>query len=519
MKTALLIRINAWHEVWGTHAIVDEIKRYFDVTDVITVATPQTDTLKFLQHDPRYKEIILFPPNESQQKTLTLWRKIFTKRNFDYSILAFDSELPERQPKHLISLFLSPGKKYFYQTGVGFFRVWSTKGFRLLYQTITFQLSQQFKLRWQKKLCKKPPQFLCDLTNQPIKRILWMRPDHLGDVVMTLPTLKILKHYFPIAEIDALVRPESAEMLKPVNDFNQIHILNIKPYTDTPMSNTELQELKVSLTERHYDLSIDFRGDDTLRKLTYNLKIPFRVGHSDWKVNQTPKDYSFLLTHPIDYPMGAEHSIEKNVGILEKIGLHSSKIIFTLNVEVKDLKSVQTVLRNKNITSKFAIIHAQSRDYTRGWSSKRFAQVANYLVRHYGFQVLITGAPVNSKYNEEILNKVEFPSKVHNAAGWFTLTELPALLKLAIIMVTIDSGPMHMAAAVGTPLVAMMLPNFTNSFYPYGQQESVMVPTESDIISLAENKENEGLMLKAITVKAVTNAIDRVLREKQSIHQ
>jgi ADP-heptose:LPS heptosyltransferase len=273
--------------------------------------------------------------------------------------------------------------------------------------------------------------------------------------------------------------------------------------------------LNQKLSIRNYDLSIDFRGDDSLRKLAYDLKIPFRVGHSDWKFNRPTSDYSFLLTHPVNYPPGLERSVERNIALLEVIGLHADKIIYDFEVDSQRLRSVKEALSIKNIPPKIAVIHAQSRDYLRGWVPEKFARVADYLVSNYGFHVLIIGAPVNSEYNAQILKEVNFADKIHNTAGWFTLEELPALLKLASIMVTIDSGPMHMAAAVGTPLVALMLPRFVKASYPYGKRQKVLVPDISDIISLLVDENNDGIMLNTFSVKKITDAIDSVLCGEQ----
>ena len=516
MKTALLLRVNAWHEIWGTHAIVNDIKQRFDVDDVWTVATPQTEALNLLQHDSRFKEIILFPPAKDQQKTPQLWRKVILQHKFDFNILAFYGELPENHFTHVFSLIVCPGKKYFYQHGIGFFSMYSLKGILLLLKVIRSKFYKRFKIRWEQMLSKKPSQIPADLSKEPIKKILWMRPDHLGDVLMTLPTLKVLKHYFPEAEIDALIRPDAAEMLKSVSDINRIYLLNIEPYTETPMDKARFQQLTAELSARRYDMSIDFRGDDTLRKLAGRLNIPFRVGHSGWKINQVTNDYSFLLTHPIDFPASLERSIERNIALLDGIGLHSNEIVYDFDVGSQRLHSVQETLRIKKIPQKIAVIHAQSRDYLRGWVPEKFAEVADYLVSHYGLHTLIIGASVNSEYNERIIHELKFPDKVHNAAGWFTLEELPALLKMASIMVTIDSGPMHMAAAVGTPIVALMLPRFVKASYPAGKDQRVLVPDVSEIVSLIEEDDgHEGIMLNAVRIKKVTDAIDSVLCKGQ----
>jgi ADP-heptose:LPS heptosyltransferase len=165
------------------------------------------------------------------------------------------------------------------------------------------------------------------------------------------------------------------------------------------------------------------------------------------------------------------------------------------------------VLQEMGVKSKFAVVHASSRDRLRMWLPDRMAAVIDHLVEQHDLFVVITGATADKDDNNEICKYVRNSDCIVNAAGAFSLEQLPALMTIARLLVTVDTGPMHIAATVSTPIVALFRPIYADMHYPFNQANNVVIANES----LYEADSGE-LPLSNISIEAVKTKIDDVMR-------
>ncbi len=512
-KKALLIRTNFWEEILGSYDILKEIKEKFDLDEVELLTAEDTGSHKFELSDKRYTDVVTFPTGRDKTLFLKLPRLI-RKKKYQVVVLVFLRTRPQFNLKYIFCLFLCRGKKYLYLRGQGFVPLQSKQAIQLLAEALYWKLSLKPFILSRKKTSGENAVILQNtpLSLMPQSRILWIRPDYLGDVIMALPALRVLKENFPHAEIDALVREESSALLCSLPEISRIHKLDIFPYSHPALTPKAYKELFNELDQRQYALAIDFRGDTNIWRLLHRLGIPVRVG----RIDALNSAHSHLLTHAAHPSDNRMHMVQQNVELLNQIGISPAKVMNSLSVSLQQLQEVESRLAEAGITTPFIVLHARSANSIKEWVPERFAVIADYLINQYGITVLITGSAADKTYNDVILKSMSRTDRVFNMAGWFKLEFLPALLKKADLLVTIDSAPSHIAAAVGTTVIALMLPHLQYSYRPHGECHKVITPTENQIERLLNNGFQDRL-LEAISVNDVIREIDVVLRNKKYI--
>ena len=324
--------------------------------------------------------------------------------------------------------------------------------------------------------------------NKPIKdinNILIIRLDHIGDVITTIPSLRVLRKAFPKSKISIMVRSLTKDLLINCPYIDELIVYNPLWYRGKKNLNI-LRNIKFfrNLRKRKFDLAIDFRGDLRNIFLTYLAKAKHRLAYDI-------KGGNFLLTHVADYKRELIHNIDRNLEVLKKLNIKpkNNDLEFWIPEEIK--KKIK--LPNK----KFVIIHPGSGGYKKLWSSKKFAEVADYIAKKYKTEIIITGSPSEVNLANEIESSMD--SQSLNIAGKTNLLELSEVIRRAKIFISPDSGPMHLAVAVKTPTISL-----------FGTSLSEVWGYRSKKNILLEKKNN----LKGITPKEVIKAVDKLWRLK-----
>jgi len=336
---------------------------------------------------------------------------------------------------------------------------------------------------------------------QNLQRILWIRLDHIGDGVMSIPSLAALRARFPEAQIDALVRAPFAPLLESLHLADHIILGDSPRFPNKPgMAGRigafiSLRKLAKQLRGK-YDLAIDARGDDVARLVSYWSRTPDRLG-PDRIFYEPPNapNFSFLMTHLTHLSNTPRHAIIENLANLQPFGVTETKFHWPISTDQNN--EMQRLLERLKINAPFAIMQTRSNDRARDWSAEGFAEVADYLVFQYGLKVLLCGAAVDIPYNNHIINLAKSTFEIHNIAGELKLAELPALFAKAKILISVDTGPMHLGAVAEVPIVALMLPDLALRHYPWKQPNAAVIAPD-------EKMEN-------ISVEIVKKKIDSLL--------
>jgi 3-deoxy-D-manno-octulosonic-acid transferase/heptosyltransferase-1 len=273
------------------------------------------------------------------------------------------------------------------------------------------------------------------------------------------------------------------------------------------------------LRSEQYDLVIDFQGLFKSAILVLLSRGACKIGYGK------TRELSYLaLTHRIEPPPAELHAVDKNIGLVEALlklkgisvrgepshGKGSSQHHYAAgdgmplpgeqdNARVDALLHASRLDRN----SPLILINAPAGWETKRWDGEKMAALADRLIRTYNAHVIYTGAAGDMQYINAIIALMQHPAL--NAAGKTTLQELACLISRARLFVTTDSGPMHLAAAVGTPVVALFGPTAPWRTGPYTERARI-VRTQAPCSPCYKRKCDEMICMNEIGVDEVMDA-------------
>jgi len=290
-----------------------------------------------------------------------------------------------------------------------------------------------------------------------IRRVLVTKLRHHGDVLLASPVLGALKRHLPLAEIDALVYQDTRDMLSGHPALSRLHLLA------KGGSLREEWRLLQALRSRRYDLMVHLTSSARGAWLARVLRPAVSVAP-----NHPGRLYRNSFTHL--YPhANARHMVECNLDALRRIGLWpeeaDKKLVLVAGADAE--RGAEKHLRDLGLEAgKFILIHPTSRWQFKCWPEEKVAELALGLAER-GFPLLFTSGPDAQETGmiQRILARLPFPAP--SLAGRLTLKELAALTARARLFIGMDSAPMHIAAAVGTPVVVLFGPSGANIWGPW----------------------------------------------------
>ncbi len=321
------------------------------------------------------------------------------------------------------------------------------------------------------------------ITLPPDAHILVVKLAGIGDLLLATPALRALRESYPQARIDLLVTPDSAGLLNGWNVIDHIIVLDkyLFDYPQQMIIHPEkllrLAFLWNTLREGRYDAVL----------LLHHLTLPFgRLKHqalmratgAKWRVGLDNGHGWFLNVRVKDDGFGAMHEAEYAMAIAEAVGatINDKKLFVPLSDEerVKARALVYGEEPPESIKRPFIAFHPGSGGYStaRRWAPEKFAQLADTLYRDVGGQLLLMGGPEEIELHQQIMAMMQSDMPVKSLAGKGSIKVAAAVLELVDLFVGNDSSLMHLAAAAGTPTVAIFgLTNY-KAWGPYSGDES-----------------------------------------------
>ena len=332
------------------------------------------------------------------------------------------------------------------------------------------------------------------------KNILIIKPSSLGDIVLALPALTALRKSFPDAKISWLVRPEFAALLENHPHLNEI-ILFDRKFLGTAWFNpgafAALVALVRQLRQARFDVIFDFQCIFRTASLAWLSGCKKRFGRAHAKelahvfyTNKVAQDME--CAHLVDYYLKITHIAGAGEG---------NGVKFVLPEVTEADESVARILTSHGIEDdNYAVLVPGSAHADKCWPTVRFAELADRISSQFGLSIVATGIEPEASVVKRIEEKANVP--IANLAGRTSLGELMALLRAAKLVVSNDTGPGHIAAAEGVPLVLMFGRSNPVRVGPYGRKHCV-VAVEPDGRGLDINSANPRHDIKAITVDQV----------------
>lgn len=298
-------------------------------------------------------------------------------------------------------------------------------------------------------------------------RILLIRPDHLGDALLATPAIRALKAAQPQLEIHVLAGSWSAQVFASYPEIDAVLTLAFPGFSREEKTSLRSPYQLAMQSARHlrrigYDAAVILRPDHWWGALVAHLaRIPRVIGY------QHPDVEPFLTDR---YPQANEHAVLQNLRLIERWTgpLKHEQLVFQYPVSSTDRESLYDLLEGHNITptTPYFCIHPGAGTWVKLWTEDQWANVADTLVEQLGAKVIFTGGEHERPMAQRIADKMSQPALV--LAGSTHLTQLAALFHDARVVLGPDSGPLHLAVAVGSPTVTLFGPARLSEFAPWG---------------------------------------------------
>ncbi len=311
------------------------------------------------------------------------------------------------------------------------------------------------------------------------QRILVVKLADMGDLLTATPALRALRESFPHCRIEALVTPHSAPILEGASLVDEVltfekHLYDSPLSTAKPTSLWSIMRLWRDLRSRRYDWLFILHhlttrwGTLKYAGLALSAGARERVGLDNgrgWFLTQRVKDLGF----------GGRHEVEYWLEVVGLVGAKTENLSFAVSEGA--VEEAQALLRGSGRWREsvpLVAIHPGSGEYSlaRRWPPDRFAQVADALTEGYGTQVALVGGPDEAELTQSVASLMRY--KAIDLGGKTSIPVLAALLRLSRLFVGNDSGVMHLASAVGTPVVAIFGPSNPLAWGPWGPSHEVV---------------------------------------------
>ncbi|MFC1631062.1 glycosyltransferase family 9 protein [Candidatus Omnitrophota bacterium] len=277
-----------------------------------------------------------------------------------------------------------------------------------------------------------------------IKKILVVRTDRMGDVLLNVPAIRALKQSFSCV-IVALVNPEIKELLSGVPEIDQIYAFNEQQWNKNLLF--KLIFLR-QLRRMNCDLAVILNPSKRFHILTLLAGISLRLGYD--------RKWGCLLTHKIEDQKfkGAQHEVEYNLDLVRSIGADTQDKSISLKVEKQDREVVSDLLSKQGVTDgeKIVVLHPHSSNPAKCWPRENFVILCDQL-QEQGLKVAIIGGVEQRKAARKLAALAKYPPI--NLSGKLSLKQLAAFFQRSSLLVSNDSGPVHVAAAAGAPTVVI----------------------------------------------------------------
>ncbi len=313
-----------------------------------------------------------------------------------------------------------------------------------------------------------------DRLNGP-RNILFVRLSAIGDVANCLPALRLLKKNFPEARITWAAEQPSAGLLRGDPDIDEVFVVRRREWTYglvNPVNAAGMAAGFGYLRSRRFDVTLDFQGNLRSGVVTIASGARVRIGFTCGRV----KEYSHVFcTRHVPLTRTAMHRIRKNLTLLGALGIEPEEMPAGLRVGADEAGTAGDFLQRQGLGGKrLVVLHPGVSKFGafKQWSPEGFGEVARRLADSKGTAVVVSWGPGERKLAEKVVElsggAALLGPKPHG------LRELAYLLGECTMFVGGDTGPLHIAAATGTPVVAIFGPKDPDIYGPAGNGHQVV---------------------------------------------
>jgi len=335
------------------------------------------------------------------------------------------------------------------------------------------------------------------------KNILIIKPSSLGDIVLALPVLTALRRSFPDARISWLVRPAFAPLLENHPHLDEIITFERKLLGKAwyhPRAFGALVSLIGWLRRGNFDAVFDLQGLFRTASFAFLTGCKRRFGMAN------AREFAHLFyTDKVAQDPNCHHLVDYYLKIVRAAGADGHEPEFILPSDPTAAKSVKMLLACHGIRDdNYAVLVPGSAHDDKCWPIERFAELAEKISSRFALAIVATGTKPEAGVVEKLRGRATVP--IANLAGQTSLADLIALQRSAKLVVSNDTGPGHIAAAAGVPLVLMFGRSNPVRVGPYGRNQCI-VAIEPQGRGLAINSTDPKHDIRNITVEQVYHSV------------
>ncbi len=342
-------------------------------------------------------------------------------------------------------------------------------------------------------------------------RLLIVRLGSMGDIIHTLPAAATLRAAFPEAQIDWVVEERWKDLLESNPDISRAFAVDTQRWRrelGQQRTWSELSGAVGGLRQQRYDVAVDFQGLLKSALVARLSGATRRIGFDRGVVKESGATlfYSETVRPPENY-----HVVEMNLALARAAGAAAEVVRFPLPARPEDDAYIEEQLRAHQVRGDFVILSPGGGWGSKCWPVERYAQLHNALARARGWRSFLNAGPGEERLVSEFTALARVTRPAHFP---LTLGPLVALVRRARLLVAGDTGPLHVAAAVGTPVVGLFGPTDPARNGPYGGRSVVIHHREKATITYKHEDAPSPAML-AITVEEVLAAVEKALERSR----
>ena len=338
------------------------------------------------------------------------------------------------------------------------------------------------------------------------KKILIIRVDRIGDVILSTPVIKAVREANPASHIAFMVQPYCREIVKGNPYLNEVIVYDKEEAEKGILGNLAFI---LKLVRHRFDLAIILHPTNRTHIIAFLAGIPERVGY-DVKMG-------CLLTKRIPHTkqFGLKHEIDYTLDILRYIGIEPKDKTLYMPIDDVSESKIKDILKINNVANDEMVIaiHPGASCPSKKWPLENFVKAANSLASIYKARIAVLSGTREKALGDEMANSIR-PAPI-NLSGRTTIGDLASILRRSRLLISNDSGPVHIACAVGTPVIAIFGRNdmglSPTRWGPAGKDDRVLHKDVGCDVCLAHNCKIGFKCLEAITVEEVLAAADSIL--------
>ncbi len=351
-------------------------------------------------------------------------------------------------------------------------------------------------------------------------KILIVKLSAIGDVLHTLPALNAIRSAYPSAHITWLVEAAAAPLVVGHPALDRVIVSHRKRWIQEfrtchwKPAVKDACKLIRDIRDTDYDIILDFQAHLKSGVLIALARGRRKIGFDRGMAHQ---EHSYLFLNERIAPVDMDvHALERNLRMLAPLGIHTRNIVYRLPISQDDRAMARRLLIEAgcDMSRPLICINPVAKWDTKLWRNDRFASLSDHLAERYQAQPVFTGAADDGKTVQDILSCTTSQAAV-DLTGKTSLKTLAALYENADVLISTDTGPMHLGAAMGIPVVALFGPTAPWRTGPVGDQHHIVrtgVPCSPCFRRECASQE----CMQEISVDDVLRCVDRVLTSKAS---